>query len=244
MLEARLLRRSRALRLPLRKYCDYLLSSEGSSRELVHFLDAVTTNRTSFLREAEHFRYLQDSVLPNLWSRGPRHITVWSAACSSGEEPYSLAMTLADAVKSHGAGFSVIASDVSTRILKHAADAVYDEAAVEPLPAIWRHTYFLRSKDRNARKVRVTAEIRKRVRFRWLNLMDEDYRIIDETVDVIFCRNVFIYFDRPTQERVTNRLCRHLSIGGYVFVGLGESLQGLRVPLTPVALSVYRRDPD
>ncbi len=239
MLQARLLRRARAVGLAVGEYCDFLFSPDGQQRELTHFLDAVTTNKTSFLREAEHFQYLQQVVVPALWSRGPRHLTVWSAACSSGEEPYTLAMALAETTAGRGVGFKVIATDVSTRILRQAAEAIYDEDAAEPLPALWRCKYLLRSKDRNARKVRVAAELRQRVRFQRLNLMEDDYRL-GETVDAIFCRNVFIYFDRPTQERVTNRLCRRLRPGGYFFVGLSETLQGLRVPLVTVARSVYR----
>jgi chemotaxis protein methyltransferase CheR len=246
MLEARLIRRMRALGLAsFGEYCRFLFSPEGKTTELVHMIDAVTTNKTDFFREPQHFDYLVNKALPELIrSTGAgirRALMTWSAACSSGEEPYTLAMVLEEfARKTVGFHSMVLGTDISTRMLEKAKDAVYDEERIVPVPMEFRKRYFLRSKDPKNNVVRVVPELRSKVRFRWLNFMDEDFGL-REKMDIIFCRNVLIYFDRSTQEKVIDHLCRHLAVGGYLFTGHSETLSGMDLPLQTVANTICRR---
>jgi chemotaxis protein methyltransferase CheR len=169
-------------------------------------------------------------------------LRVWSSACSTGEEPYTLAMFLHDyGTRNQGFSYTVLATDISTTVLREAQKAVYDEQRIAPVPAPMRKKYILRSKNRENQQVRIVPELRSRVEFRWTNLKDPKLAAT-EKMDVIFCRNVIIYFDRPTQELVINNLCNHLLPGGFVFMGHSENLNGLRIPLTPVAPTIYRKN--
>jgi chemotaxis protein methyltransferase CheR len=137
--------------------------------------------------------------------------------------------------------FRILATDISTRVLEVARRAVYDEARIEPVPLDWRRKYLLRSRDPQQRRVRIVPELRAHVSFGRLNFMEDNYGL-NRTCDIIFFRNVMIYFDRTTQESVLRRMCRYLASGGYLFVGHSETLTGLDVPLRPVSTSVYRRE--
>jgi len=244
MLQGRLNRRLRALGLPsLEAYQAYLFDSGNAGEELADFIDSVTTNKTDFLREAQHFTYLVDTAIPvpETGRERPQDFKVWCAGCSSGEEPYTLAMVLSEhAERRPHFNFSIFATDISMRVLRSARAAVYDEARIEPLPEAWRKKYLLRSCDAGQRKVRMVPSLRARVRFAHLNFMDRDYGV-QEMFDAIFFRNVMIYFDRSTQETVVGRLCRNLRPDGHFFTGHSESLMGLNVPLKLVASAVYRR---
>jgi chemotaxis protein methyltransferase CheR len=198
-------------------------------------INQVTTNKTDFFREPAHFAYLTRKVLPEI-TRIKRTVAVWSAGCSSGEEPYTLAMVL----REFGCNFIILATDISTRVLDRAELAVYDDEQVGPVPDPLKKKYLLKSKDPAKNLYRVIPELRERVRFRRLNFMDGDFGF-REPIDVIFCRNVIIYFDKPTQERLLNKFCSHLSPKGYIFMGHSETLLGMDVPLTQVAPTVYRR---
>ena len=241
MLEGRLQKRLRKLGLgSFAAYCEYLFSPEGMEKELTFMIDEVTTNKTDFFREPAHFQFLTESVVPDL-TRSRRRLTIWSAGCSSGEEPYTLAMVLsAYADRLPGFEFIVLATDISTSVLSKAEKAIYDEDRIAPVPAEFKRKYLLRSKDRAKRSVRIVPQLRSHVRFRRLNFMDGDFGF-REPIDVIFCRNVIIYFDKPTQEKLLNRFCRHLAPGGYVFMGHSEALIDMNVPLVPVAPTVYRK---
>jgi len=246
MLEARLQKRLRSMGLTsYDEYCSYLFSPEGIANELVHMIDVVTTNKTDFFREAQHFEYLIEHVLPGLvQSKGAgirRPFMAWSAACSSGEEPYTLAMVLDQfSRRARGFTFQVLGTDISTRVLETARDGIYHEERIEQIPLELRSSYFMKSRDRSRKLVRVVPELRAHVKFRRLNFMEEDFGM-REKMDVVFCRNVLIYFDRPTQEAVINRICGHLHSGGYLFTGHSETINGMKVPLTPVANTVSRR---
>lgn len=245
MVESRLRKRLRALGLSsFREYCDLVFGARGGGERL-HLVDALTTNKTDFFREPQHFEYLLRTALPQLvrdFGAGVRRpLAVWSAACSTGEEPYTLAMVLAEvAGKIAGFRFQILATDISTRVLEHARRGIYAADRVEPVPAALRRKYLLRSRDRARNLVRVAPQLRGLVKLRRLNLLDDDLGL-RERQDAIFCRNVLIYFDRETQEGVLNRLCRHLAPGGYVFLGHSETINGLGVPLRPVAPTIYRR---
>ena len=244
MLQARLQKRLRALAFSsFKEYCEYLFSLKGMEIELPHLVDAVTTNTTEFFREPRHFEFLSRQVLPeHMQSRKGKTMAVWSAGCSSGEEPYTLAMVLNEFQQARpDFRFTILATDISTDILQKAVRAIYTEDKTEKIPYTLKKKYLLRSKDRKRKLVRIAPELRKAVNFRRLNFMEEfGFR---EKMHVIFCRNVMIYFDRPTQEHLINRLCNHLEIGGYLFIGHSESLTGLSVPLTQAMPTVYRRIP-
>lgn len=244
MLELRIKRRLRALEMETpTEYCDYLLGEGGKRGELIHFLDVVTTNKTDFFRERRHFEFLARTALPEIqerWMAG-REIVVWSAGCSSGEEPYTLAMVMAEFAETHsGFRYRVFGSDLSTEVLAKAERGVYSGEAAEAIPAELRQRYLLRGRDSHAETVRVVPELRRRVQFRRLNFMDSEYGITDR-MDAIFCRNVIIYFDRATQEQILRKIVRHLAPGGYVFVGHSETLHGMDLPLEPIAPAIYRR---
>jgi chemotaxis protein methyltransferase CheR len=237
MLEGRLQKRLRELSLKsFSQYCDYLFSSSGFEEELTDMINQVTTNKTDFFREPAHFEYLTRKALPEL-GRLKKSFLVWSAGCSSGEEPYTLAMVLQE----YGCHFTVLATDISTRVLEKARLAVYDEERVGPIPADLKRKYLLTNKDRTKKLFRVVPELREQVKLRRLNFMDSDFGF-REPIDIIFCRNVIIYFDKPTKERLLNHFCRYLSPHGYIFMGHSETLLGMDVPLVPVAPTVYRRN--
>jgi chemotaxis protein methyltransferase CheR len=243
MLESRLQKRLRHHGLSsYREYYDYLVSKQGMREELVSMIDVVTTNKTDFFREAAHFSYLAESVLPWLPEVEIQNgVRIWSAGCSSGEEPYTLAMTLSEyARNSPGFRFSILATDICTDVLKSAKLGVYEEDKIEPIPDEIKKRYLLRSKDKNKGIVRICPELRSAVTFRRLNFMDETFGI-GNPLRIIFCRNVMIYFDRQTQEILLNKFCRHLLPGGYLFLGHSETLNGLDVPLVQVNSTIYRK---
>jgi len=238
MVQSRLLRRVRELGMEsVEQYGEYFLKG-ASEEERVHLIDAITTNKTDFFREPVHFQYLTTRVLPQL---RPGMCKFWSAGCATGEEPYTLAMVLSEyAARTAGFSFSILATDVSTRVLERAKMGIYDELLAAPIPPVLRSRYLLRGREDGQKLVRIAPALRNRVSFHRLNFMDRDYPVRDR-FEAIFFRNVMIYFDRPTQEAVIEKLCRHLVPGGYLFVGHSESLTGLNVPVTPVDAAVFRK---
>jgi chemotaxis protein methyltransferase CheR len=246
MLQARLMKRLRALGLKTyEEYYSYLFSDRGQESELPFFVHQVTTNKTDFFREPAHYEQLVHQVLPVLISERSysfqRPLRVWSSACSTGEEPYTLAMVLADYADNNPLpDFTILATDISPQVLQHAAQGVYDETRVSPVPLPLRKKYLMRSKDPHKKLVRIVPELRAKVRLQWLNLKARPYDI-QERMDIIFCRNVIIYFSRETQEAVLSQLCNHLESGGYLFMGHSETLSGFTLPLKQMAATVYRK---
>lgn len=244
MLEIRLKRRVRSLGLAsLRHYCERVFASEEGRGEVIHLIDVVTTNKTDFFREAGHFDYLTSKALPDLAARYgvSRNALVWSAGCSTGEEPYTLAMVLSEYARATpGFRFRVLATDISTEVLEKARLGIFKRELVNPVPAAFERAYFMRSRDRESDLVRVVPELRALVEFQRMNFMDDDFDL-PQAPEIIFCRNVIIYFDRPTQERLLQKLTRRLVPGGYFFAGHSESLQGMDLPLAAVAPSAYRK---
>jgi chemotaxis protein methyltransferase CheR len=245
LLQSRLQRRVRTLGLPsLEAYLETVLEAPDGEQEVLEFMDAVTTNKTDFFREPQHFDFLRDVALPALDPNPaePWRPKIWSAGCSSGQEVYTLAMVLAEygVVRGHF-DFELVGTDVSRRVLEAAATAIYDSSTIEPVPQALRRAYLLRSRDTARSRVRIVPELRQRARFQRLNFMAADYAM-HETFDCIFFRNVMIYFDKPTQEKVVNRLCEWLRPGGFLFVGHSESLTSVNVPVHSVATAVYRKD--
>ena len=246
MLEGRLTKRLRALGLSkLSDYCAYLFSPEGQQNEILHVIDVVSTNKTDFFREPESFNIMVDMVLPQLVKQGVGRespFMIWSAGCATGEEPYTMAMFLeAFAEKNIGRPFSylVLATDISVSALDIARRGVYKAERIAPVPLDYRHKYLLRGKRERKKEVRVCPRLRSRVKFRQMNLMT-DFGL-RELMDAIFCRNVIIYFDRPTQEKLFCRFCHQLKPGGFIFIGHSETLHGMQLPLEQVAPTVYRK---
>jgi chemotaxis protein methyltransferase CheR len=248
MLEARLQKRLRSLGLKsFHDYCELLFGSPAEAdEELVHMIDAITTNKTDFFREPSHFQFLTETLLPEQVSAAGiagGAYTVWSAGCSSGEEPYTLAMVLGEfQERCPGFRYSVLATDISTKVLEKAMLGMYDEDRVAAVPAHLKQKYLMRSKDRSRNLVRVVPELRSLIRFQRVNLMDEDLATAAQ-VDVIFCRNVIIYFERETQYKLLLRLCRSLKAGGHLFLGHSETVHGFDLPLVRVMSTVYRKAP-
>lgn len=246
MLEGRLRRRMRDLGVgAFSEYCRFLFEENGLADEAVHLIDVVTTNKTDFFREPDHFHFLAGHGLPELVKRGwglRRPLAVWSAASSIGAEAYSLAMLLADYARvQRGFDFSILATDICTEVLETGARGIYPEAMIEPVPMEMRRRYLRRARDRNADTVRIAPEIRGHVQFSRLNLIEGPYDF-DGQFEVIFCRNILIYFDRPTQHAVITHLCDHLRPGGYLFIGHSETLSGMELPFRQVATTVFLRE--
>lgn len=242
MLESRLSRRlrSRSMR-SFGEYIDYVFSPEGTRTELINMIDAVTTNKTDFFREADHFDYLLNTVLPTVRHVPADSFKVWSAGCSTGEEPYTLAMVLEEYRRiAPWFKWSILATDISSKVLEHALLAIYDAEKAAPVPYDYKKRYLLKSADPSKNLVRVKPALRSAIEFRRLNFMDDDYGIRTR-FDVVFCRNVIIYFDRKTQERLIGKLCDHITPGGHLFLGHSETLTGMQVPLSTVAPTVYRK---
>jgi len=240
MVEGRLRRRVRALGLSsINAYCEHVFDMDGLESEAVHMVNALTTNKTDFFREPKHFEFLMERVLPELSDRNC--IKAWSAACSTGAEPYTLAMVMDRFLAGRSsADYSILATDVNTHVLEVARRGVYPEEVLEPVSgALWQR-YVMVSKDRAAKLCRIVPALRSRVQFAPVNLMDSTYPF-DRDMDIVMCRNVLIYFDRGTQESVLERLCSHLRPGGYLFLGHSESITGLRLPVAQVANTIFQR---
>lgn len=246
MLESRLRKRLRAHDLhTFEEYAEMVFAEEGCKEELVKLIDVVTTNKTDFFREPAHFDYLLHSALPFMvdsFAAGIRQpLKVWSAGCSTGKEPYTLAMILQEyQIRLPEFQFDILGTDICTDVLDKAVQGIYAAAKAEPIPLPLKKKYLLKSKDPATGQVRIVPELRAKVRFRRLNFMDAEFGF-REPFDVIFCRNVIIYFDRPTQERLLTKLVDNLAPGRYIFLGHSETLLGLNLPLTQMAPSVYRR---
>lgn len=242
MLEGRLRRRLRATGFAnLDAYCAYLFDNGGLEIEAVALIDAVTTNKTDFFREPKHFEYLQKYALPNLVRNGRTSLRLWSAACSVGAEPYTLAMIMADfAEQSRPLDYFILATDLSTEVLAAARKGIYPSGMLAPVPDDYMQRFVRRSSDPSSNLLRVSSALRSKVGFARLNFMDDAYPI-GEPVDVIFCRNVLIYFDKPTQAKVLSRLCDCLAPGGYLFIGHSESITGFNLPVRTVANTIFQR---
>lgn len=241
MFYSRLARRVRALSLQnFADYCDYL-EQPAHDGEIIELINALTTNLTSFFRENHHFDYLADRVLPEFAQRNrvARALRLWSAGCSTGEEPYSLAMVLAEQEKLlRGWDIEVLASDIDSNVLAQASAGIYPLNRVENLPRARLKRFLQRGRGAQQGKARVRDNIRHWIRFEQINLME---RLAVETKDVIFCRNVIIYFDRVTKARLLDGFADHLVDGGYLFVGHSESLLQVTDRFEPVGHTVYRK---
>ncbi len=250
LLEFRLNKRLNALNIKtFDEYFRYLFQNGGLKDEIVDLINVVSTNKTEFFREAVHFRCFTESALPEILSgytpQYRKKIFIWSTACSSGEEPYSLAMAAEDFREKNRKAFPwfdyiILGTDISTSMLKIARHGVYNSQSIETIPFDLRCKYLLRSRESSKNLFRIIPELRSKVRFYRLNLMDENYSI-DNMFDVIFCRNVMIYFRKETQEELIGKLAKLLNPYGYLFIGHSETIINMEAPFIMTAPTVYRR---
>ena len=243
MVDGRLRRRMRALNIAnINDYCSFLFDDAhpGAQSELISFIDAITTNKTDFFREPSHFKFLEDRILPTLRKAGRRSIKVWSAASSTGAEAYTIAMVIDHFFREGGFDYSVLATDICTDVLAKGTTGLYPDGMIEPIPEEFRRRYVLVPTDPSRLEFRIAQRLRSKVSFEYLNLMDDRYPY-GQDFDMIFLRNVLIYFERATQEEVLAKLCAHLRPGGFLFLGHSESLVGAKLPLTAVANTIFQR---
>ncbi len=221
-------------------YTKYVLSGEASDSEIVNMIDLVSTNKTDFYRESAHFDFMKEVVLPDFLVADSRQpLKIWSSASSSGEEAYTIAMVISEFIENNRKiDFEILGTDISARILEKAKLGIYPMDRVDVIPLSQKKKYLLRSKDQENPMVRIVPSLRAKARFQRLNLMDTSYNV-PKDFDIIFCRNVLIYFDRETQEKVINKLCMHLKPGGYFFLGHSESISGIDVPLKPLKPTMF-----
>ena len=243
LLNARLGKRLRACGIDsFKKYYDYVLHDK-SGEELIHLIDSVSTNFTSFFREQSHFDFLTATALPSLMEArkgGRKNLTFWSAACSSGEEPYTLAMVVEEFLeKCPGWHYKITATDISTRVLAQAKRGVYANDRITKVPPLFLKKYFQRGVGKSAGYVKIKEEIKQKLSFDRFNLMgDFPWRA---ELDVIFCRNVMIYFNRETQQELVEKFYNALTPGGYLFIGHSESITSLNHNFKQMDATAYRK---
>jgi chemotaxis protein methyltransferase CheR len=247
MFQSRLQTRLRELELDsFEKYCQYVFNQDNTSSELNKMADYISTNKTEFFRENQHFELLLSTVLPDLCSRkssaGDFLIRCWSAGCSTGQEAFSLAMTIEEYKRNfcETIDYSIIGSDISGKVLKTARTGIYPFSQSLQIPSAYLKRYVLKSKDAQHPRIRIAKQVRSKVTFTYGNLMNQNYRL-NLKFKIIFIRNTMIYFSREDQTRILKQVMDHLETGGYLFVGHSESLINLDLPISLVAPSLYQK---
>lgn len=241
---ARVSKRLRALRIG--SFGDYiqLLRTREGEREIVDLIDAISTNHTFFFREAAHFAFLMEKALPELTAapdfRNNREFRVWSAAASTGEEPYSIGICLSEYFEGHEGSWQLQCSDISTKVLKKAMDGVFAAERLNKMRRDWVGKYFQKGYGDYEGFYRIRDQVRSRMDFQRLNLLAPSYPF-RQGFHVIFCRNVMIYFDRETQAELIARIVPLLVPGGYLFIGHAESLAGIKHELKMIQPATYRK---
>ena len=225
------------------EYFDYV-RKDKSGDEIVTLIDAISTNTTHLFRERQHFDFLAATVRnwirdSKLMSQRSNEIRVWSAACSSGEEPYSIAMLLADVLGTSRVSFKILATDISTRVLDLAKKGVYGEQRMAQVPESFRRRFFSSVKGAGTPQFEVIKQLRDSISFQRFNLMSNAFPF-KQGFDFIFCRNVMIYFDRPTQQTLVGKMASLLRPSGYLLIGHSESLNSIKHPLKYVKPTIYQ----
>jgi len=226
------------------EYAKMILNANIDSPELSVLADYISTNKTDFFRENDHFEFITDQIIPEFlnakFSFNEPKLKIWSAGCSNGQEPYSIAITLEEyiRIKKMPINYSILATDISVRMLKNAAEAIYPVSSMDVISLDLKHRYFLKSKNQKDQKVRVIKELRDKVTPAYLNLMDGNYLLKDE-FDVVFLRNTLIYFNHQVQQNVLTKVLNHIKTGGYLIIGHSESLINMNLPIQSIAPSIY-----
>ena len=239
LVESRVTQRLRALGMS--SYSQYLefLKNDNTGEELVHLIDVISTNITKFFREKDHFELL-DQLVDDWGNQGTRHLRVWSAACSTGEEPYTLAMTLHPHMLKHGLDLKILATDISTRVLAHAQKGRYQSSRLETIPVELQRKYFRKQAQNGGNEFAVSEQLKQMIMFRRLNFTVFPYPI-KGVFDVIFCRNAMIYFDRDLRARMVTEFARLLKPGGILMIGHAETMIGMEKVYRTLKPSVYQR---
>ncbi|MBN2347718.1 MAG: hypothetical protein JXJ22_02705 [Bacteroidales bacterium] len=244
MLQSRLQKRLKALQMnSFKEYVEYLFSDANHNEEVIHMMDVVSTNKTDFFRESVHFDFLLSKGISTLANdMQEKNINIWSAGCSSGEEAYTIAFTMSEYIENNpGIDFSITASDISTKMLNIASCGIFHEDRVLNIPVSIKKKYFLRSINRDEKRVKIVTDIRKKVTFYRQNLL---YLPMPSKpiFHIIFCRNVLIYFDRENQFKILTSLCNHLKPGGFLFLGHSESIAGYDLPVNNIQPTIFRKN--
>ena len=242
LLEGRLQKRLQTLSLTNFQEYFRLVSSKQGETEKILMIDAVSTNKTDFYREPHHFEFLANTIVPEFIQRNAgKTLKIWCAASSTGEEPYTIAITLEELLERYSFMYSLDASDISTKVLQQASNGIYNMGRVKPVPERLLKKYFLKSKDPLKNLVRVNGDLRKKGNYQRINLMEMPYPFSKQKVDVIFCRNVLIYFDKATQQKVVSNLTSCLNEGGYLLIGHSESLFQMNLPLRQIHPATFQK---
>jgi len=239
LVSARVAKRIRVLGLKNEHHYLQYLEDDESGEELINFLDVISTNYTKFFREKDHFDYLK-TILQKWMSQGRRRFRIWSAASSSGEEPYTIAFSVAETVDLQDVDYRILATDISTRVLKKAQNGFYDQKEIEVLSRYYVTKYFIKHVDKKAETTtyQIRPEIRRHIVFKRLNLSSPPYPM-NGPLDVIFCRNVMIYFDLSVRQKMICSMFDLLAPGGILFIGHTETLKGVEVDFRAISPSIY-----
>lgn len=241
MLQSRLLKRLRHLRFSnFDEYVEFIFDNPDGQSELYQMIGLVSTHKTNFFRENQHFEFLKNEALPTLVSN-KNHLRLWSAGCSTGEEVYTLGMLLTEFQKTSTlANFEILGTDIAKNVLEQASKAIYHKDTIEMLTLERKRQFFLKHKDSSKPFVRVIPNLRSKAKFKWLNLMHDNYQL-NQKFDIVFCRNVLIYFERSIQEKVVRKLTQQLVPNGLLFLGHSESIINFKLPLRQIMPTVYSK---
>ncbi len=244
LMETRLTKRIRALKLSsFEEYCDYLKRGDNNSRrEMVDFCNSISTNKTDFFREIGHFNYMRETILPEYERAGKRDLKIWSCASSSGEELYSIAMEIEEYIKKHNyrLNYTVLGTDISTRVLTIAKSGEYTEANVDTIPFEGFKKRYFDPVGTDKTRYRVKSFIKNNIKLGTFNLMSRNYNV-PGPFDIVFCRNVLIYFEREKQKYIIGNLLNKIDPHGYLFLGHSESMAGMNFNLKSCAPAVFRK---
>ncbi|MBN9502063.1 MAG: hypothetical protein BGO01_10525 [Armatimonadetes bacterium 55-13] len=242
LVKSRLRRRLRALDISsYNDYYGYVVQLPPDHEEIISLINAVTTNKTDFFRESHHFDFMVKQIVPEFMAKSQHDLKIWHAGCSTGEEPYTMAIALREHFSTSELCFMQLASDIDTEVLAHAERGVYDAERVEGMSKEMLQRWFLRGKGNSEGKYRIRPELQENMRFRRINLTKRPWPLRAETqFDVILCRNVLIYFDRETQKQVIQGFYDRLVPGGYLMLGHSESVQGKQDVFRSVGKTIYK----
>lgn len=243
MLQARLRKRMKQLQIKsYEDYCGYLFSKHNKQNEIPELINIISTNKTEFFRENIHFEFLFQSILPSFSEQNMDKLSIWSAGCSSGEEAYSIAMTMEEYNMQHDQQFHyhITGTDISYTAIEKAKKAIYNEEKITGVPYDYRSKYFLRSKDQGKKLLRIKPNIREKTSFFKLNLFNQK-EYFKNTFDIIFCRNTLIYFIKENQEKIIKNIIRMLNKNGLLFIGHSESLFHFNLGLKNLKPTIYQK---